>query len=418
MIRPIAGTIATRTFIVLMNLGVVMLAGHRMGAEGLGDISLVLLGITFIMLVNNVVGGGAIVYLLPRHGLKGLLLPSYGWAFFTAIIALVAVHRMELVPRGTEFHVVILAFIHSIHSIHLSVLLGKQKIAQINFLQVIQAAVLLGVFLLLVSGSPRPSLMDYVVASYYSFIIAVIGSSILVSLLKFPPKYGHTPVLRSMLKHGGSIQMANFLQLLNYRLAYYLIERFQGVAALGIYSVGNQLAESAWLGPKSLGAVLYGRISNTENADQNKQLAITAVKLAIGMALAVILVIILVPDGIYQWLFGEEITGITQLVLLLAPGILAMAASQAFSHYFSGVGRNMHNAIGSGLGVIITLLLGMLLIPAYGMDGAAMTASAAYVVNTIYQCLVFMNITGSNLRTFMFDRHDRERILRLLQRIR
>ena len=37
-----------------------MVAGHRLGAVGLGDISLVVLGITIVMLVNNPVGGGAL----------------------------------------------------------------------------------------------------------------------------------------------------------------------------------------------------------------------------------------------------------------------------------------------------------------------------------------------------------------------
>jgi O-antigen/teichoic acid export membrane protein len=418
MIRPVIGTIATRTIIMLMNIGVVMLAGHRLGAEGLGDISLVLLGITFIMLLNNVVGGGAIIYLLPRHGLRGILMPSYAWAIFSTLVALMVIHQFPLVPAGTELHVVALALIQGIYTIHFSVLLGRQRIAQINFLQVLHAMVLLGVFALLVLESSHPSVMDYIVASYYAFVITLIGSIVLVSLVKFPPKFGRTSVLGAMVRHGGFIQLANFLQLLNYRLAYYLIERSHGIGALGIYSVGNQLAESAWLGPKSLGAVLYARISNTEDGERSRQLTITGVKVAFLMALAVIMVIILLPDVVYQKLFGEEIQGITQLALLLSPGILAMAASQAFSHYFSGVGRNMHNAIGSGIGVVVTLVLGQLLIPRYGIDGAAIAASSAYLLNTVYQWIVFNRTTKTTLSEFMIGQDDRERILKLMQRIK
>jgi Na+-driven multidrug efflux pump len=35
----------------------------------------------------------------------------------------------------------------------------------------------------------------------------------------------------------------------------------------------------------------------------------------------------------------------------------------------------------------------MLLIPAYGLEGAALTATLAYGANTLYQLIVFMRIT-------------------------
>ncbi|MCB0784673.1 MAG: hypothetical protein KDC02_10735, partial [Flavobacteriales bacterium] len=98
MIRPAIGTIATRVFVQVMNLLVIVVAGHRLGAVGLGDISLVVLGITIVMLVNNLVGGGALVYLVPRHPLKELLPPAYAWAVITAGIAWVLVKVLPLVP--------------------------------------------------------------------------------------------------------------------------------------------------------------------------------------------------------------------------------------------------------------------------------------------------------------------------------
>ena len=80
MIRPVVGTIFTRVFVQAMNLLVIMLAGHALGAEGLGAISLIVLAITIVVLINNVVGGGALVYLAPRAPLARLLRTAYGWA--------------------------------------------------------------------------------------------------------------------------------------------------------------------------------------------------------------------------------------------------------------------------------------------------------------------------------------------------
>ena len=44
MIRSIVGTVGTRVAVTLLNLGVVMAAGHALGAAGVGTISLIVLG--------------------------------------------------------------------------------------------------------------------------------------------------------------------------------------------------------------------------------------------------------------------------------------------------------------------------------------------------------------------------------------
>ena len=419
MIRPVAGTIATRVLVMIMNLGVIMLAGHAMGARGLGDISLVVLAITFIMLLANVIGGGAITYLLPRHRLGRLLLPSYCWALLVSVIAFFIVDAIDITPEGTELHVAILAFIQSIYTIHFNVLLGRQRIDLINVLQLLHAIVLLAVFAFLLNGKTDPDVFDYVGSAYAAFTTTAIGSVIaLLSLKRVDPIDAGGAVLPVMLRQGGFIQAANFLQLLNYRLVYYLLERGQGLAALGIYSVGNQLAESAWLGPKSIGSVLYGKVSNTNDEIESQRLTILAAKAALAMAIVVLAAIVLVPDRVFQWVFGSEIQGITQLVLLLSPGIVAMSVSQALSHYFSGTGRNIHNVIGSGLGVIVTLILGPWLVPEFGASGAAITASLAYSANVIYQAFYFLITTRTPWSFFLPNAEDIGRIRMLIKRIR
>ncbi|MBL0046217.1 MAG: hypothetical protein IPP33_18035 [Flavobacteriales bacterium] len=50
MIKQVTGTIASRVFVTAMNLLVMVLAGHSLGAEGLGVISLIVPGITLVML--------------------------------------------------------------------------------------------------------------------------------------------------------------------------------------------------------------------------------------------------------------------------------------------------------------------------------------------------------------------------------
>ncbi|MCW5897679.1 MAG: polysaccharide biosynthesis C-terminal domain-containing protein [Flavobacteriales bacterium] len=418
MIRPVLGTIGTRIVVMASNLLVIAVAGHALGTEGLGEIGLIVLGITLIMVLNNVIGGGALVYLVPRLPARTLLLPAYLWAVFTALVAAAVMHTLPLVPEGLEWHVVLLAFIQSLYTIHFGILLGQERIRRYNTISVLQSIVLLGAFVSLTSAAENAHVGHFVTASYLSFLTSLVASA---WAIRRPGKSPSTPgpwAWGAMFRHGGFTQAANLLQLLNYRLAYYLIDLYRGTSALGLYTVANQLAESAWLVPKSLGMVLHVRVSNLEEVDRQRDLTLAIMKAATAFALLVTLVILMLPDLLFQWVFGPEVVGVVPLVLLLAPGLVAMAASQALSHWSSGTGRHHHNAIGSGIGLCFTLVAGPLLIPTHGLDGAALAATLAYCANTIYQLIVFMRLTRTPWTMLLPRRSDLELVRRAWKTVR
>jgi len=196
-----------------------------------------------------------------------------------------------------------------------------------------------------------------------------------------------------LLKQGGIGQVANLFQLMNYRAAYYLIEAFRGTAALGVYSVAMQLAEGSWLVPKSIGGVLYSKVSNLEEERRQVQLTVILFKVAVVFGLLCTVVLILLPDAVYSTIFGPEVQGLRPILLLIAPGLVAMSGSQVLSHFLSGTGRIVQNLIGSGLGMVATLILGWALVPVLGVQGAALTASVAYSTSLIYQLIVFLRLT-------------------------
>lgn len=418
MLKKITGTIASRLFIAVMNLLLTVQAGHALGASGLGIISLVVLGITLVMLPANLIGGGALVYLVPRRPLAELLRPAYAWALISCMLAYVALLAFPVVPAGFELHVCALAFIQALYTIHFGVLAGQQRIRAHNIVSSVHAAVLLLAFTWLLHTSAHADAMDYVHASYVAFGLTAVLSAAAIRWKSGPPMSERHDSLRTLLRQGLYVQGANGAQLLNYRLAYWFIEHFRGNAALGIYSVGNQLAESAWLAPRSLGLVLVSKVSNIAHDGEQRWLTLIIARLAIAMALSVVLVLWLLPDAVFSWAFGKEIIGLRPILLLLSPGIIAMAVSQAFSHYFSGTGRNVHNLIGSGLGMLVSVVCGLYLVPRFGLKGAAATASLAYGTSILYQLIVFMRGGRSRWSDLLPGREDLTRAKALLRSVR
>ena len=415
MILPVVGTIGTRVLIAVANLGTVAVSAHFLGMSAVGVIALLVLGISFIMLFNNVVGGSGLIYLVPRHGSAALRWPAYGWTLFTAGLAWMALRVFPIVPAGMEIHAVALACLQGIAGVHLGLLLGRERYGAYNGLQLGQTAVLFVAFLLLLRIDDA-TLMDYVNAAY----IAHGGTAIISGILSIDRRSTRAKVgspIIDLFRQGVLSQLGNTMQLLNYRMAYYLVRRFQGDAALGLFSITTQLAESAWLAPKSLGTVLYARVSNMADRDHQRDLTLAVFKVAVGIAALAVLVLCVLPDSAYQFFFGPNVHDIAPIVGWMAPGLLAMSASQALSHYLSGSGRVHHNVISSGIGVIVTMLVGYRTIPTMGLSGAALTASAAYTASVVYQFVVFNKLAGARLHHYLPSALDMERVRTLWHRM-
>lgn len=394
MIRPVIGTIVARVAITGLSLLSVALTGRHLGVEGLGSIGLLVLGVTITLVLAHAVGGGGLVYVVPRTGVRHVLAPAYGWAVIVSLLAWMVFTTFSLVPEGLGPHVAGLAFLQATNSIHLNILVARERIGTHNTLAVSQAAIQLVAFaiLLRVHG---PELMDYVNSAYLA-----LGSMAILSgwqALRMPWENTGTntsAATRALFAQGSVAQLTNLFQLLNYRASYYLIEALHGTAALGAYSVTMQLAEGTWLIPKSIGGVLYSKVSNLEERRRQLQYTVILFKVAVVAGSVCCVVLLALPNDLFRWLFGTELPDLRPLLLGIVPGLVAMSGSQVLSHYFSGTGQVRHNLFASGLGLVVTMAVGWPLIAMHGLVGATFTASLAYSAAVIYQLVVFIRRNG------------------------
>jgi O-antigen/teichoic acid export membrane protein len=406
MIRSVLGTVGTRVLVTLLNLVVVMAAGRHLGAEGLGVISLIVLGTALVLLVNNVVSGGGAVYLTPRHGTEALRWPGYLWTLLTGLGGYLVLYSSGLVPSPWYAAVAVIATLQGGVNLHLGLILGRQRIAAHNGLLILQAALQAAVFLVLL-GQDGAEVMDHVHAAYLSNGTVLVLSGILSVGPAGSAAREHRGLVRDLFRQGLSAQAANALQLLNYRYAYLLIERWVGLAGLGIYSVSTQLAEGSWLVPKSIGMVLYARISNAADAARERSVTLAAMKASLLATALAVLVLLALPTAVYQALFGPEIKGLHGILWALFPGLLAMSASQALSHYLSGAGQVARNAVSSGIGAVVTLAVATWAVPHWGLLGAALSASLAYSASLLHQWWSFRQHSGARWSDLLPTRGDK-----------
>lgn len=407
MLKKILGTLGARLINALISLSILIIITHYLGPEGVGTLGLLILGITIILLLSNFVGGGALIYLIPRIDLLSLLIPSYLWAGFSAIIGTFILSYFNAFPDKYTYDILFLSLIQSLGSINMSILLGKEEIQRYNIITVIQMITLfisLSYFIFILH---KYQVISYVYSLYAAYLITFILSFFSIkSFLKFTNFSKIGQAIKQMFKYGSYVQFASIFQLMNYRLSYYIINAYIGRAALGIYTAGNRLSEGLWLIGKSVSMVQYTRISNSKDEEYSKKLTLNLLKFTFVITFILMIIVLLLPVDVFSFVFGKEFSQIKVVMLSLSVGIIAMSVSMMFSHFFSGTGRHYHNTIGSAIGVVITFILGFTLIPRYGIIGAGITASVSYLSSTIYQLIIFVKITKVKAKDFLIKKSD------------
>jgi O-antigen/teichoic acid export membrane protein len=422
VVRQAGHSIAARVLTSAMSMGVLMVAGHRYGAATLGTISLVVLAISLVMLFGSWGAGPAMVYLAPRVPRRRLLKRAYLWALITCVLAYPVLLALPdtLVPEGMVGFVTVLAGLQVCYGSHLHILLGQQRLRAYHLLTTAHATTLLVVFTLLATNGARNGTLAYVHASLVAFGATAVASS--VAIYRTGPIVQKVPwqggVWRALLLHGGWSQLGNTVQLLNNRLVYYLLDLFCGRVGLGVYSVGTQVAEGAWLVPRSLSILLFSRLSNTETPAEQVRLTLATLKLSVFAALVFLGIAWAIPSAWYALLFGPEVVDLKPLLWLLAPGILALSASQALSHYFSGTLRTRHNLAASVAGLLALGVLGWPLVTHHGLRGGAALASAVHCSALAYQMVAFVRHSATPWRALLPGALDLAETRRLWGRLR
>jgi O-antigen/teichoic acid export membrane protein len=373
---------------------IAILLSQFLGAEGKGQASLLILNISFINLLTNVMGGAALVYLVPRFHTFTLFLVSYIWVPLAAMAIGFVYYLTGFNVQGFDIHTILLAIILGWFHTNTNILLGKQKTHTYNILTVIQVFITLLYLLFAFYGqqiAPH-SYSQYVTALYAGYGLSFVAS-LFFTLKEIDTRFEISElkeVLYRFIRHGGFIQLANLGQLLIYRTSFYIIGYYHSLKALGIYSNAIALAESIWIVSRSIATIQYAEIAVEKDINVSKQKTMKLRKTNVFIAIGLAAIICILPDTFYTFLFGRDFKGLQQIIWYLAPGIIAFAYANITTHFFSGIGKNHYNTIISFAGFGVTAIAGFILIPVYSGIGAAITASIVYIFTAVLANYMFI----------------------------
>jgi len=394
VIKHIINTFGTRVGSAVMNLVIAIVISRILGPAGKGEQGLILATITYIIVFLNLMGGSAIVYLVPRYTYSLIIIPSYLWSILFGAVFYFVLMFTNLVDLQFVVHICILAAIQAMTSVNSTILVGKEKINASNLIAFLQPLVIIISLIVFFVFLEERTIHAYITSLYISFSISLIVSIVYLSKFverfKFHNLSGYFLIVKELLRFGVLNQLAHVFQLLSFRMSFYWLEDLYSTSEVGVYSNGTSLAESIWLVGRSINLVQYARIANTDDKEYAQQLTVLLTKATVIISMALLVVMVFLPPSFYVFIFGPGFSGVAQVIRSLAPGILFFNIALIVEHYFSGTGKYHINTIASLIGLVFAVIFFSILIPKYGIVGAGMATSISYLTTAIFVIVYFV----------------------------
>ena len=259
------------------------------------------------------------------------------------------------------------------------VLLGLARVRVWNYVQALSPILALAGMLVLVvalEGGVHAAVVAWTLAHVLTAAFALAVSHDVWLPLGRPPAFdAHGRTILRLAIVMGAVQVVN---LLGYRIELFILEWYDGVDAVGIYSIAMQAAEAIWLVPAAIATAITGPVVHDDERDASRLVARSAGKGLLYTG-GVALVVGLAAPFLIPLLFGEDFEPAARPLALLLPGIVAFGPVTILVVYLSVRHARPNLSLGVAVAAMVaTAVLSLALIPRYGAEGAAAASAIGY----------------------------------------
>lgn len=286
-----------------------------------------------------------------------------------------------------------------------AVVIGRQAVGWASGVYVVVAAsttALLVLFVVILDLGLTGALLAYLLNALILFVGFILGAK---RTSDRPPRNGSVSY-RSLFGFGLRLYPGNLSQFLTNRADVYLIAWLMAdpSAPLGYYSMGVSMAELVLFFPRVVSTIFFPHVSRASREDADRQVPrVTRVTLLLTAGVAVtmvpvatFLILVLIP----------AFTPALSALYVLLPGVAALSVSEVLSGYAAGLGRTTTTSIVSISVLIANVALNILLIPMFGIVGAALASLFAYAFAAVTFSVIASRLADTPLRQFWIPRAD------------
>ena len=266
---------------------------------------------------------------------------------------------------------------------------GLSKVALGFLTETVIAPVLFILFTIVAVGSFGLKLSAISVIGIYSLItlLTFVISSIILrqTLPRFDLEILTEYHTKAWIKSAVPFLFLGSLYAISTRIDILMLGAIQGSDVVGIYNPVNRGAQLLTFIPAAIGRVLAPKIAQAYASGEIKKLK----KLMADSAKGILIVscpVVIVFISLSHWylsIFGQEFIVGQYALIILCIGQLLKAFTGLPDILLNMTGYESHTAFVAGVGIIINTILNALLIPHWGVEGAATATSISLVLVSV-----------------------------------
>ncbi|MCL6547737.1 MAG: polysaccharide biosynthesis C-terminal domain-containing protein [Alicyclobacillus sp.] len=202
-------------------------------------------------------------------------------------------------------------------------------------------------------------------------------------------------------RYGGWLSLSNLVNIVNYRMDFWLVGVLAPHKAASVYGIAVTASEVLLGISGSVASVVYTRMTGGSRQDAIRLTELAARHTLISSAI-VALGMYLVFPALIVLAFGHRYAGAIPPFFILLPGLVVKAASNIVIQYSTNQLGNPRTSIWiNGVSAATNGLCCLLLIPSWGLTGAATASTISYAA-TYAVCVVWFSRAGGVSPTGLF----------------
>lgn len=396
--RAFGSILGSRIGVVLIGVVTAPVLVRLLGSANYGDYALVL---SVMSMALPVLASGTF------NGIRKFVAedrPEPGWrsavfGFYTRVtVVLCAIAAVALLvgiesglvgmvfgPRFEYFFLLLIAllFVRSFAQVGRGALMGLGLEHYSEPLRVLERFVfaVVGLYLVYVGWGVGGALVGLLVAITVVLIVTIklLSSrlSLAAILRRAPASVAHS----DLLSFGVDSVLLALLTVSLYNVDILLLQPMGGASQTGYYKAALVVAEFLWFVPMAIQYTLVQSVSELwfrGEHERVERIAGRVVRYSGSLLLLLILGVAALAHRVIPLYYGEAFTPAVVPLYLLLPGVLGFALARPIFAIGQGIGKIRILVKATGVAALANLTLNLVLIPEFGMYGAAVATSFSY----------------------------------------
>lgn len=410
-IHTASTTIILKAVALIGGLGTSIIISRILGPEGRGIYGIIMTVIVFSASFGVFGFGKANTYLIAqdRYRAKALGIHSIIVGLVGSIISgmafyLICAYQPGMVAGidGVLLWVTLLMLpLFLWGNLFSQAFLGLGRIIAYNIFNTGQRIVFLGAALLMLI------VFDHDIEKYMISVIA--GIALLVAFyihwyIRVSPrsKFINMKLVSKSLLYGSRSYIATIFAMATLRSGIFFVNHFRGISEAGLFAVAQQISELLIIVPSVVGGILFPRIASGDSKD----LTAKVLRTMNAFFLPLFITLALGAKPIIMLFFGPEFLPSAGALLIILPGTFLLGLQVIIAGDIAGRGYPWPAAL-IWIPIFILNCIGyLILIPRFGINGAALSASISFILVFLFMTFYLRKTAGFRLSELFIPRKE------------